>query len=78
VSDLAVAAADAIAGLGVSVAAGEAPVKLGWAILGFLVIALTHSVVRDVAVPVLKALGKCWAAKLEARLMPLTQDEEGS
>ncbi len=62
--------------LGTSIAAGQAPARIGWAILGFLVIAITQSVVRDVVVPVLKILGKCWSAKLEARLMPSRQQKE--
>jgi hypothetical protein len=65
-------AAEAVGRLGISAAAGQAPVQIGWAILAFLVIAI----IWDVAVPVLQVLGRCWAARLEARLMPPSQDEE--
>ena len=44
----------------------SSPAKTAFVLLGLLGLA----VVVHVAVPVLKALGVCWAAKLQARLMP--------
>jgi len=45
---------------------GSSPAKIAYAVLGLLGLA----VVVYVAVPVLKTLGVCWSAKIEARLMP--------
>jgi hypothetical protein len=57
------------------VTTGGAPAKIGWAILVFFLIGTTHFIVKDVVAPVLKALGKGLAGRLEARLMPPRQDE---
>jgi hypothetical protein len=48
---------------------GSSPAKIAYALLGLLGLA----VVVYVAVPVLKALGTCWSARIEARLMPPKQ-----
>jgi hypothetical protein len=48
---------------------GSSPAKIAYVLLGLLGLA----VVVYVAVPVLKTLGICWSAKIEARLMPSKQ-----
>ena len=45
---------------------GSSPTKIAHVLLGLLGLA----VVVYVAVPVLKTLGRCWSARIEARLMP--------
>jgi hypothetical protein len=69
-------AADAITRIGVSIAAGQAPIRIGWAILAFFVIHVACSLARYVVTPVFKALGKRLAAKVEARLLPPERSEE--
>jgi hypothetical protein len=48
---------------------GSSPAKIAYVLFGLLGLA----VVMYVAVPVLKILGMCWSAKIEARLMPSKQ-----
>jgi hypothetical protein len=50
-------------------ALGISPAKIAYVLLGLLGLAA----VAYVAVPVLKALGVCWSAKIKARLMPKQQ-----
>lgn len=50
-------------------ALGSSPTKILCALLSVLGLA----VVVYVAVPVLKTLGTCWSARIEARLMPSKQ-----
>jgi hypothetical protein len=51
---------------------GSSPAKIASILLGLLGLA----VVVYVAVPVLKTLGVCWSAKIEARLMPSNQQRD--
>jgi hypothetical protein len=48
---------------------GSSPGEIACVLLGVLGLA----VVVYVAVPVLKTLGMCWSARIEARLMPSKQ-----
>jgi hypothetical protein len=48
---------------------GSSPARIAYALLGLLGL----TVVVYVAVPVLKILGRCWSARIEARLMPPKQ-----
>jgi hypothetical protein len=48
---------------------GSSPAEIACVLLGVLGLA----VVVYVAVPVLKTLGVCWSARVEARLMPSKQ-----